>query len=586
MLIGGNRLENKWLQYNCEREFKYLFAIVSIVSLVFCALNLFVNLFPYSDLIQHDEVEHLRIILGFAKGFIPYKDYTENHPILIHILAHKFLTLVGIKDALVIYVLFKFILWTHLIGTVVIIFKAISKLNNRPESKLFNFGVFFLAIGILQIWSLDKEWIWGFNSIFQLRPDWIAVFWGLLALYLHSEFLRNAFSESKRSADKSNDNYKLIYWGVLIGLCAGVSLAVLPKIFYYAIPYVLSLILAAYFSGITEKINFRFWKSIVGISVVAFLVAIGFLILCAIFEVNFLGLSLKDYYKYVFLLNSSKHPILFTSGSDYNPLHISAKMLNLDFLGFVGVTFGILFLTGQAIQSKSFVSILLLIMADLLLIFNWGIPAFSNGIQWPWYYMPTAFAFLVFYCFSFKNIKASSNIKFKNILLIGMIGWTILSLPNHVRGFLSSQLVTCLISKSGQCFKDIANPNQLPEDLNYLSGTGLDVPLTAKIWNYYMLGATTDGFWLHYHELELGPHPESAFITKAKDHLPDVILFKSLNKLSTFFDMVNYSQKINIKPAYEFFKFYQCMGGKEGQVLVRPDLVGRFLDLGFYKCAG
>ncbi|RZL31871.1 MAG: hypothetical protein EOP35_21135 [Rubrivivax sp.] len=342
---------------------------------------------------SHDEAEHLHVVFALERGERPYRDFIENHPLLPHVLLSGLSRGLGLSSGSDLYLLAKVAVLAHFLGCLLLLFSWLSRYRDELGLQLSPVLTFPLVAALLGVWQSSAELTGRFAFLWEVRPDWICHFWTLAALLLAVESLRSRSTAPARALS------------VLGGLCAGFALALMAKSVLLLLPAALALMLTAVRWGRVHPDGVRLLLRALGLAgcfllaaVVAFTVGVGG-------ELAAAGATFDEYWTANISLNAQKHLVQLTE--DLAPANVLRGISGLGFPAAVIATVLGFALTGHARRKESWLRYGVFAFAGIQLLFSMFLPAFSNGLSWPQYFMPALLVMLLVFVLMLDALAAA-----------------------------------------------------------------------------------------------------------------------------------------------------------------------------------
>jgi hypothetical protein len=547
------------------------FSIFLIPLLFSFAYNLYASVFPLGTLPLADDGEHLHVAYLLGQGKRPFIDFMENHPML-----------------------FNHFLWQlHEIGG------DISVRTWNIYSRIILLGHFLLCILSLTLWAAQiirprlqgRSWFIAvllalcmtgfFHDFFyfnwHLRPDYISHAYTLLGSYLvYISFY------SKRP--------RRFLWLLLGGMLIGFGNAILPKGVFLLLPMILVLISSWLLRLRDIKKDCLDKANILSASVAAISIAISFL-LGMLLDCRLSNISPTNWLSGVVHLNSKKH-IIYTV-HETNPVTSVVNAFGLDFLSCILLLLWGIWQCGRinVLSSENrHGDIYLTWFLFFVIAIGLLLPSFSNGVTWPYTYIPSLFAVFLIYLLIVNRIGyLLSN---DNILTIK---WRVITLFVLVILFFSHILLPQLANAyihfqsrhAEQKIINILAPDdylpevKMPKDLTYLSQFPHQAPIKAMHWEYHFFLVLDHGFWQDSYNLGLGPDP-ATWTSKFLDNPPDVLAFSNDQEILEYIVALSKCQNIaNTLILNKIKEEYQRITNQGVSIYIKKIYVQRMLDSGW-----
>lgn len=198
-----------------RKYFKFL--IISIISIFLLSL-----LLPFLKKINHDEFEHIHSAWYIANGYLPFKDFFQNHNPLFWFMLVPAINIAG--ETIHAVIIIRYFNYIFTIGSIFISYLIAVKSTQSKE------------VGLLTVFLLFSFQLF-YRVGIEIRPDVPQVFFGMLSIYFLICFIQ------------SNKNKYIIF----CGLCLSISFLFLQKAVFLI--FILSLIVLL--SLIKKNISFK-----------------------------------------------------------------------------------------------------------------------------------------------------------------------------------------------------------------------------------------------------------------------------------------------------------------------------------------
>jgi hypothetical protein len=315
------------------------------------------------------------------------------------------------------------------------------------------------------------------------------------------------------------------------------------------------------------------------------------------------GATLHEYWSANVVLNAKKHPVQLTD--DLAPANVLRGLSGLSFLGAVAMTVLGFALTGHAKRKKSWLRYGVFAFAGIQLLFSMCLPAFSNGLSWPQYFMPALLVMLMAFVLMLDVLAVAL---FSTVLLPrGRLGRsTALAVRWAPALWLSVTLSGLLMDRTLDArlrWRDLQAYERhsqalygegmlrglpdllLPDDLSYLTFLPQRKPLRARAWGYYFMLVRDRHMWQDNHALGLGPDPKLHWRQLYAQQPPDAVLVGGVRELRELIRVAQRMQDIDLVWLDEAVRRdYDCVTGRGVVLQIRHALLERFTGLGFKPC--
>lgn len=585
-LIGGADAALLWLL----RNQRWLW-IAAAIALPTIAIGTWANATQRGLELAHDEAQHLHILFAIARGEVPYRDFVENHPALLHVLLLGLKVLFNLAEQNEVLTLGRLLVAAHFAGTVAIACWAIGYCmpSSRPRINLAL--AVCVALAITNIWAQTApHGAWTMVTVWYLRPDWLSYFYAASAVALHFRWLSAAARAERRVS--SVDFLQLVVGAT----CAGLAMALLGKASYLFIPYIFTLILVG--MQILQSGEYRAYLSrlrylIVGNAAFAALALIAFAGFVAV-ELAVTEASPREYWLANYALNSIKH--MTPAAADYNPFNMLRSMYGLS-----GVEAAVLLLVSAAMAHAMARAPLsrhsgMVLFSLMLIVCNMALPAFTNGLTWPWYFMPSLLAWVLLvgaalYAGTDEALlaRAACSARTRAVLAAAFL-WIFVSLIgkfetarealDEVRHLVSVR------SAAGLTERDLTSTDKhLPRDIRYLTFSPTKKPVSAPAWGYFFMLSPDMDLWRDNFKLGIGPDPATHWRRLFQSDPPDVIALSGISDFEHRVIMLRSMQQVEIGwLRAEIEAGYTCLARLNIVVQVRSDLAEPFALRGWRPC--
>ena len=582
-LIGGADAALLWLL----RNQRWLW-IAAAIALPTIAIGTWANVTQRSLELAHDEAQHLHILFAIARGEVPYRDFVENHPALLHVLLLGLKVLFNLASESEVLTLGRLLVAAHFAGSIAIACWAIDYCMPSSRPRIHVALAVCVALAMTNIWAhTAPAGAWRMVMLWQLRPDWLSYFYAALAVALHFRWLSAAASGERRV---SSVDLLLLAVGAT---SAGLAMALLAKASYLFIPYIFTLILVGMQMLQSGEYRARLRYLFVGNAVFAAFALIAFAGFVAV-ELAVTKASPREYWLANYALNAIKH--MTPAAADFNPFNMLRSLFGLS-----GVEAAVMLLvsvaTVQAMASAPLSRCTALVLyAFLMIVSNMALPAFTNGLTWPQYFMPSLLAWVLLvgpalYAGTDEALlaRAASSARTRAVLAAAFL-WIFVSLIgrfdtaraalDEVRHFVSMR------SAAGLAERDLTSADKhLPRDLRYLTFSPTKKPVNAPAWSYFFMLVPDQGLWQDNFKLGIGPDPATHWRRLFQSDPPDVITLSSLSDYELRMVMLRGMQQVEIGwLRSEIEANYLCQVRLNLVVQVRRDLAESFALRGWRPC--
>jgi hypothetical protein len=569
----------------------WVFAALTVWAIPLCLALVYATFVKHGGYLSHDEAEHLNVVFALGRGETPYRDFIENHPVLPHVLLAGLARGLGLADSVAVYSLGKVAVLTHFLACLALLFSWVNGHRRELQLQLAPLMSFSIVASLLGVWRVTAELSGVFGSLWELRPDWVCHFWTLLALHLAIKALR---SPSKGQA------YLL---SASAGLCAGFASALMAKSVFLLIPAGLALLLTAArwareHPGEGERLLRAMQLAL------CFMLTASVMFLAGVaFELASTGATLQEYWAANIDLNALKHPVQWAQ--DLTPANVLRGLSGLSFL--VALLFAVLgfILTGHAWRKGLWLRYGVFAFAGMQLLFSMCLPAFSNGLSWPQYFMPALLVMLLVFSLMLDAIAASlfalrlwpawqpgrlgefalrwAPAAWLTVLLLSLLADRSVEARLRWDDLQAHDRQTALLFGRGELR---GLPEQLlPDDLSYLTFSPERKPPRARAWGYYFMLVRDKRFWQDTYALGLGPDPKTHWRRLYLREPPDAVLVSDLRELREIIRTAARMQGVDlIWLDAAVRQDYVCLSRPGVAVHVRHALLERFVGLGFKPC--
>ncbi|RJQ70889.1 MAG: hypothetical protein C4519_19990 [Desulfobacteraceae bacterium] len=436
------------------------------------------------------------------------------------------------------------------------------------------------AAFLLITWAMLDIYNPGFHWMWDIRPDFICYGQTLLGLYLiHLRIERS---------DKG-PNPKNLLWAAVGGSLVGFGNAIILK----GIPFIAAFVLTQVTIALKDDrakfyslMNFRNLRKsfIIGASAV-FSFCAWVAVDCYLSKVQ-----VGKWVSAVILLNSRKHFIFSNAGT--NPIAAILEPFSVSLplaLVLVGwIIWELLNSENSARLKNSCLPVWLFSIFTILI--NIILPAYSNGVTWSYYFIPSVFAaaaiclVLVLRLWQIYRLRPFARpfsiSQVAVVLIAGFIAVKIVNTPMYAISQWSARQ-TAAKEVEAASPDDFGIEERLPKDFVYL-GYPDQTPIKSRNWNYYFMLARSTDFWRDCYILGLGPDPQQAWGKGFGDNPPDAIAFTQRGELSRFVFFVRECQHIDISWLFdEVRENYVLMGTRGASLYVRKDRVSHLKSQGW-----
>lgn len=570
---------------------KWTVSLCAGVSAALILLTILLLLFHDTHL-SHDEAEHLHVVYAIARGEVPYRDFIENHPVLLHALLAKLQQKLNIEVATILYLIARTSVLIHALGCYLLMNSWLSSLRNKLGLRNSVPLLLLIASGVLAVFEYLPNTELGHDMIWQIRPDWICYFWMLCGCYIWQKALS--------AGGTAGRNVLLTLAGILIGI----STAILPKVVYFLLPIVVTLGLVSFrrngddlIATIRECFNFytKNWVAII-VSAISFALAVAF-------ELNLSGSTPTEYINANFSLNAKKH--IAAISVDQNPINVLR--------GLVGISFPIMVLVfgwwiaycDIAKNQRNWVMYLVAVLVSSTILVNIALPAFTNGLTWPQYFIPSVLVITVYtallidrlFNIAFSNTEGTklsdSNVLVSPLtkrLLSGAIVLIVVIRILHFGADVYFRAFRIKMDAAGMSVGEMLRkpflPDEvLPAELTYLTFKPQTKPLAARAWGYFFMLGPDKNLWEDNYAIGIGPNPKTYWKELYLVEPPDIILTTSMADFRRTRAIIEDAQNIKLDWLdAALLEDYTCRLKAGIQVYVRRSLQYRFNDLNWRVC--
>lgn len=548
--------------------------------------------------LTHDEAEHLHVLFALTRGERPYVDFIENHPVFFHLVLLRLTKLFGLTETMQVYALGKSLVFAHFAASLMLLVFAFRHFASYLRVQGNAVALIVIALAMSGIWAVSDEWNWGHASLWHLRPDWLCYFYAGVCVLMHFAYHWRLLRGQAAS----------LWMIVIAALCGGVATAILAKSIYFFLPYALLFVTMS----LAERPRLRLWwrdyrQPLVVANVLFLALGVFSFVLAVGIELALTHTSIAEYYKANFALNSLKHIVV--NAEDFSPLNVLRSLLGLNLLPALVLVLWSLHRFTMAQRTHAIVEYYVWYFLFLVLAVNIALPAFSNGLTWPHYFVPGLLAMLCVLALAIDALFVLLTHAVREVfsprgaphllLLKRQLRW---ALP-----LLIVPMLACTVSNRWQAAfdsvesmrftqqlygrlvgddrRDFLPERLLPGDLTYLVFAPQQKPVQAAAWGYFFMLGPDKRLWQDAHTLGLAPDPETYWRVTYAAHPPDVItlagkedfLFKKL--------LLERMQRIKIGWLWqEMQQSYVCLSRKHLNVYVRKALLPRFQSMGWAVC--
>lgn len=547
----------------------------------------------------HDEAEHLHVVFALSRGERPYLDFIENHPVLLHALLAKLLDGLHFDTTMQLYVFVKALIAVHCIGCFLIFACGTRQLLRTSATNCLL--LFLIAVAALGVWENAGDGaVRTSNFIWQLRPDWIAYFYAALSLYLYHHSLLAQIDGARRH---------VIPLLILAGISGGFSLAILAKGIYLFIPYAVTLVAVVIANPRenTSQVLRACWRRLLCPHAVFTLSLLLTLYGSIMLELYLTKVDFSSYYKANFSYNAGKH-ILFAA-RDGNPANVVAGLSGLGLLGTVTLLLFVLTATLRLYAKGRMQEFSTLLFCANCIFLNAILPAYSNGLTWVHYFIPSLLAFTALYAYviataarglSWLSALAKEHYSNRNIVPpMPLERISVIATMTIALAFLLLQASAAYDRYSAKIFtsdlyrtatksavREFLPDLYLPSDLVYLTFQPNLKPARARTWGYYFMLFADRQAQRTMRDLGLAPELVPYWQALLKASPPDVILssgHKDMQVHAMLTDIMGNGDISWLWP--ELAARYSCRHRLSMQILVRNDLLYRFPTTQWRDCS-
>lgn len=578
----------RWCSSLCshDRGFHRWTLICGLLALAILLVNTWCAFVDRGLFLAHDEAEHLHVIFAMERGEVPYRDFIENHPVLAHIALLRLKNGLGLQEVVDVYLWARAIVALHFLGCVALLIWSVALFVERDRSLVRSACSVAIALTLLGIWNETSQWYWGLGILWQLRPDWVYTFYGSLSVLLHARWLVRKHAGGWLSL-------------VVAGVAGGVATSILAKSIYLFLPYAATLM----FTGIEWlRRDGRSARTPLMRMVVpnALFLAFGILTFAGLvgLELELSGATLQEYWRANFVLNSAKHMPL--AAEDFNAANVMRELLGVNLPGAFGIAaFAYFRLLGRGCRN-ALTEYAVISFCVFTMVINAMLPAFSNGVTWPHYFIPTILAAVILFADFLRCVLRWSHSRpsvpipavagplvtliFAAMLLL--LAERLNAAMDRIESVRHREKFTQAVNGSGVSRQSFRPDRILPADLSYLVFEPQSKPANARAWGYYFMLSPDHHFWIDNHRLGLGPEPGTHWRRQFSESAPDVIVLRDYEDFLRRRFVLSAQQSIGIDWLWQIVeRDYACMVRTPMQVHVSHRLATRFELAGWRRCA-
>lgn len=585
---------SKW----CADSSQYALLRVVAAGIVWAVLAMLATVAFMDEglMLKHDEAEHLHVVYALQRGERPYLDFIENHPVFPHLLLGALQHVADLETPKRVYFATKTILLVHFMGFLLL---AAGWLHARRRALgLHGRPLLLFPIVVMSTGMFDDvgDWFWGHESLWQLRPDWICQFWTLASLVLLERALQN------------DGHRRGLYYSAASGIAAAVATAVMAKSIIFLSAMALTIIVVAMRRSERSDTAFgsRDVRHLLDVASVAIFVGGLVLAVILVYEISAANISLQAYIAGNFSLNSIKHIIL--NAEDFSATNVQRSLLGWGLVPALLLLIWALSIVRHAASNGLWLRYAVCVFAAMTLLINAVLPAYSNGLTWPWYFIPSMLAFCLLVSFVADEALRCSKLIGPTIERFGGTNRAVAMAKAGVFAVVGLACASIVVSRAEQIVQHLESREMvgdfreilglardaafladawLPEDLEYLTFSPQDKPVRARAWGYFTMLTIDRNLWRDAHRLGIAPNPQTHWRERFATSPPDVVLVSGAQAMTSRQFFLKRMQQIETRWLFERVeRDYRCMRHAPLQVYVRETLVNRFERSGWIACAG
>lgn len=565
--------------------------LLAVALLPYLILQLVYAFQGFGIFAAHDEAEHLHVVYALERGERPYLDFIENHPTLFHFFLLGVKRIFHIETTTGLYWFAKTVVYVHFVGCIALLFLFMRRIARSWELSVAPAVALLLLLSFYTPWAPENGLMW------QLRPDWVCYFYAFFCVLGHLAFHFGPW----------RGRVGLL---LLAAASGGLATAVLAKSVYIFLPYGIAFALYVSAKLAASELRREDLRRLAMANGLFLLTGAGIFAAMVSLDVWLTGTGYTAYFKANYALNSIKHVPAFPI--DTNPFN---QLANLSELGLWGAI-GLALLTGRRLLASHELrrpdEFHILVFLLLMIFINGLLPAYSNGITWPHYFVPSLLALLILGWLAINDLVVwliptmlrvwrqwSSTMQFsigfmtaaRAIILsvafcwvLTLVGFRYLLVYEQIWG-VGRDAKESLQSLYGVEDHEFVPDALLPNDLTYLTFNPSHKPIQAKAWGYYFMLGPDTGMWRDTARLGLGPEPKNYWQGLYAQSPPDVILISDKYDYWERLTVLKNAQGLDISWLGKILKRdYTCMRKKKFQVQVARKWLTRFDEMGWTRC--
>jgi len=507
--------------------------LVGVAAIALCEIATAFN-YAYHRF-AHDEAEHLHVVFALQRGERPYLDFVENHPLMLHAIVAAILERIHFDDVARIYLALKALVAAHCIATFALFWQMAApllRLNSRRRAAT----VFLLTLVSLGVWHESPS-----RVIWQLRPDWVCYFYATAFVHLYQTGLR-------KSLGPIWEGRKGLVHAPLAGVSGGFAIAVLPKAVLVLVTcgLTVAVMLLSCGSEMMLRLLAR-WRSILAFHAVVAVALVATLASCVSLELALNHVDLGVYYKANYIYNAAYRVLAL--GIECNPIAVLAQMAGLTLSGATLTGLLLYVLLKHEDESFGWDCRAILTYCILCVLVNVVVPAYTNGITWAHYFIPSLLAITVVFAYIVSRLVrlAASVVQIRSVAHIVDVNvssrpwlakflWSVavLEFASLLGARGAEALARQTIQNSNETVISLAShrvqlspERYLPDDLTYLTVVPSTKPVKARAWGYFFMLFADRNAFSAMSSLGFAPKLEEHWLRLFRSSPPDVILLPS-----------------------------------------------------------